>query len=303
MRRISIAFFGLSLVGGLLGAASAGAQQPSRQLAPGVLTVIPVEAEEEELATGPIALPEIPGKDWMPELTAKSDTIFERAKLITLRRGVWNLEFAFKPLRTITVDVPQASGRMERKLIWYLVYRVKNVGYHMEPDPKIDSFGHTTYEVKEVNRSVRFFPSFILETHDLDQNTSYLDRVIPAAIDPIREKEKIDTPLYHSANISQQNIPWSEPPADESVWGVAMWEDVDPRVDFLSIFVKGLTNAYDYRQDTDPAVPGEPPSRFKMKTLQLNFWRPSDDRNEDAEIRYGVPKSADQADFSFFVFD
>jgi hypothetical protein len=85
------------------------------------------------------------------------------------------------------------------------------------------------------------------------------------------------------------------------LWGVATWEDVDPRIDFLSIFVKGLTNAYDYRQPADPAIAGEPPSKFKMKTLQLNFWRPSDSQAEGAaEIRYGVPKSADpikQAEF------
>lgn len=302
MRRLSLALGLIALTSVLGGANRSLAQQPSRKLAPGVLTVIPVDRQERELATGPVAIPEIPGKDWTPALTSKSDTVFERAKVVTLRRGVWNLEFAFKPLRTIMVDVPQASGKMQRKQIWYLVYRVKNVGYHIAPAPEVDEFQHTTYDVKEVNHSVRFFPTFVLETHDLKENVSYLDRVIPAALEPIREREKIDTPLYNSAEISSVEIPWSEPPTDHSVWGVATWEDVDPQVDFLSIYVKGLTNAYDYRQPSDPVIPGEPPSKFKMKTLQLNFWRPSDSRlDASAEIRYGVPHSANDSEQAAFL--
>src|SRR5262245_8144229 len=75
---------------------SAVAQQPARQLAPGVVTVIPVQPEEEETFTGPLALEGVPAKDWTPNYTAKTDIAAEKSKTVVLRRGVWNLEFAFK---------------------------------------------------------------------------------------------------------------------------------------------------------------------------------------------------------------
>jgi len=31
---------------------------------------------------------------------------------------VWYLEFTFRPLRTIAVDVPKSDGRLERKVVW-----------------------------------------------------------------------------------------------------------------------------------------------------------------------------------------
>ena len=106
-----------------------------------------------EIVTG---LPEL---DWDPEFTAKSRTVFERAKLATLRREVWNLEFAFKPVRMIWVDIPQPSGKMQRKLIWYMVYRVKNDGYDLNPISNEDSWGFKTYETEDINfptRRIRF---------------------------------------------------------------------------------------------------------------------------------------------------
>ena len=68
---------------------------------------------------------------------------------------------------------------------------------------------------------------------------------------------------------------------------------VDPRSDFFSIYVRGLTNAYRWQDPPNGFKAGDPPGtgrRFLYKTLQLNFWRPGDslDHNED-EIRFGVP--------------
>ena len=41
-----------------------------------------------------------------------------------------------------------------------------------------------------------------------------------------------------------KSLKQSTPEEDNSVWGLATWEDVDPRVDFFSVYIKGLTNAY-----------------------------------------------------------
>ena len=51
------------------------------------------------------------------------DPAFDWAKDVTFRHDVWVLRFRFKPMRMMWVDVPQPSGFMQRKLIWYMVYR------------------------------------------------------------------------------------------------------------------------------------------------------------------------------------
>ena len=64
----------------------------------------------------------------------------------------------------IEVDVPQASGKMQRKLIWYMVYRVTNRGSAMQPKGTEDKFGRETYEVEKVQFPTRrFIPHFVLE--------------------------------------------------------------------------------------------------------------------------------------------
>jgi hypothetical protein len=244
-----------------------------------------------------------------------------------MRRTIWNLEFSFKPMRMIQVDVPQASGRMQRKLVWYMVYRVRNLGNHLTPkglitpekiaatevrdpneevlalvnptvpDPKelYEKFKDYTDEVEfmgKKTKALRFFPHFVLRSTEYQKE--YLDRVIPAALAPIREREfpgRPDQKLYNSLTISEAPIEISTETADHSVWGVATWTDIDPRIDYFMVYVQGLTNAYRFddpegafKADSAPASGRQ----FTRKTLQLNFWRPGDtvDPNEE-ELRYG----------------
>src|SRR3954463_4383955 len=93
------------------------AQQPRRQFAPGVLTTIQPAPEAEEMFSGPGPLVELPiaikGLEYEPKLAAKSSTVFDRSQAALLRRTIWNLEFSFKPMRMMWVDVPQASARMQ----------------------------------------------------------------------------------------------------------------------------------------------------------------------------------------------
>src|SRR6185436_4688117 len=151
-----VAFLGLV---GLWSAALGQDVQPKRQLAPGILTVIPPDPEESETWHGPLPLVEVPinidNLDYNPNFEQKSATVFEKSKGVTLRRGIWNLEFAFKPMRMVHVDVPQASGKMQRKLIWYMVYRVKNKGGHFQvteekPVAAADAIPHSTFKMKPV---------------------------------------------------------------------------------------------------------------------------------------------------------
>ncbi len=270
--------------------------QTVRKLAPGVLTVIPPEPHEDETYQGPLTLGNVTKLDWTPNFAPKSETIQAKASNVTIRHNVWNLEFAFKPVRMVHIDIPQPSGKMQRKLIWYLVYRVRNLGGHLNPVPAADK----TYKPELVDQvlnagaaqpsdTIRFFPHFVLESTEVGK--AYLDRIIPAAIPVIQLREMRGAKLHNSVEISQVSIPVVPRDGGPGVWGVVTWEDVDPRVDFFSIFVQGVTNAYRLGPSATGGIAQQ------LKTIQLNFWRPGDTENEhEGEIRYGVPAVTDPAE-------
>jgi hypothetical protein len=271
------------------------ARQP-RQLAPGVLTVIPKSAEGGDVYTGPVPLPEIvvgiPNLDWMPNFEPKSQTLLEQAKRVTFFRNIWCLEFAFKPMRLIDVDIPLTSGQVQRKRIWYMVYRVRNVGYDVSPVLQEEVPGLKTAAIQEVNYATRyFFPQFVLESHEFKQQ--YPDQIILAAKEPIAEREKPGVELYNSIEMTTVKIPLSDERVDHSVWGYATWEDIDPRIDFFSVYVRNLTNAFQFVDPPGAYKPGDPPGtgrKFVSKMLELNFWRPGDTEfAHEREYRFGLP--------------
>ena len=269
-----------------LGAPSAPAQSSPkfRKLAPGVLTSIPPEIHEDDTVSAHDihefrVIEDLP---WKPDFAPASETLFEKSGQYKFRHALWCLEFSFKPLRMIYVNVPQPSGRRQRKLIWYMVYRVKNTGYRRDPG-----------EAKEApaDQTRSFLPLFVLRSHEYEK--AYLDRVIPAAIGPIRRREDPQRALLSTAEIISHELPVSTDRMDRSVWGVATWEDIDPRLDFFSINVHGLTNSYRWVDPQGAYQAGDPPGkgrRFQRKVLQLNFWRPGDDiEPHEREIRFGIP--------------
>jgi hypothetical protein len=71
---------------------------------------------------------------------------------------------------------------------------------------------------------------------------------------------------------------------------VVTWEDIDPRTDFLAIYIQGLTNAFRLVETPQGIT-------HVSKTLQLNFWRPGDTVDEhEKEIRFGTPVFSDPAE-------
>jgi hypothetical protein len=265
-----------------------------RTLAPGVeITIAPNEQEEETSSTHDIVeiLQGIPDLKWTPKTEPTTQTLRELATATVFRRDIWCLEFTFKPVRMLWVDVPQPSGKMQRKLIWYLLYHVTNRGQHLHPKRTEDG----TFEIAHVDSEIRFIPEFVLESQEYKK--SYLDRVIPVAIEEIRKKEDPNRKLYDSVEISALRIPVSSDGLDRSVWGVATWEDVDSRIDFFSVAIQGLTNAYQWTDRPAEFHQGDPPGKGRVlteKTLVLNFWRPGDEFVEDQRIiRYGMPGKVD----------
>jgi RNA polymerase sigma factor (sigma-70 family) len=164
----------------------------------------------------------------------------------TESKDVWTLDFRFKDLRLLAVDVPGQG----KKTVWYLQYAVAN-GTE-EP--------HT------------FIPNFELVT--LDKKT-HPDQVLPKVEKAIRQVEDPTDflKIKNSVTVAAGPIPPSgSGRSAQAVNGVAIWNDVDPDTTRLSIFVGGLSNAWSV---TD-AVPPDTKPLMRRKTLQLNFKRGKD---------------------------
>ncbi|MEM8944277.1 MAG: hypothetical protein AAGD11_03765 [Planctomycetota bacterium] len=270
------------------------AQKTAPQFAPGVLTTIEpdVASDDTVVVHDLVELTSDEQLERQPATNTKSRTLYEMARDVPFRRDIWCLELAFKPLRMLEVDVPQPAGKMQRKLIWYMVYRVRNTGVGLAPTEQPDGTYVTTDKTTD---SVRFFPQFVLSSQDRNREgekirKQYLDRIIPTAVQAIQRRELPDGELLNSVQLSEQLLQAETGRSIGGFWGVATWEEVDPKIDFFSVYVGGLTNAYDW-QDLEDFQAGDPAGtgrKFVRKQLQLNFWRPGDAYAEDErEIRFG----------------
>jgi len=299
-----------------------------RPLAPGVIITIPPENEKAEERS----------RHDLIRLLDKSPDFGERrdpknpdrvvqdnlAKQVRLSHDIWCLEFNFKCMRMIEVDVPRAGEKFDRKVIWYLPYYVRWLGD--EPTKEKAKAGEAEAPQEEAakaddaakanegdgkdgdgkepkSKAVRFLPRFVLVS---DQKVKladgreipkiYTDRLIPVAMDPIRLKEDPRRTLLNSIEITEKPIPLSTEGDDRGVWGVATWEDIDPKTVYFSVYVQGLTNAYKIETVTEKDEAGQETRRWQYlrKTLVLNFWRPGDDQFPlDREFRFGQPNNVE----------
>lgn len=237
-----------------------------RALARGVETTIfsPVSAEDRTSRHDLVeVLSELPNYGERPTAPNVSP-----AKNVHFKHDVWGLDFTFKPVRFL--QFKQADGR--ERLVWYLVYHVRNGG----------------------EKPFLFIPRFSLESHDVKQ--TYDERLVPEVVPLIREREDKKRPLLNTAEITGE-IPPSTADADRSVWGVAVWEGIDPRTDRFSILVQGLTNTYRWEDPPGAYQKGDPIGKgrvYRSQVLKLNFWRPSDTQfQHEEEIRFGIPGEVD----------
>jgi hypothetical protein len=170
-------------------------------------------------------------------------------------RDVWTLNFRYKPPRIETVTLPNGT----KKTVWYMYFEV----YNLTDKPR------------------DFYPEFELVTKGLNP-TTHLDEpqlVIFEALrdieDPTRAKN-----LQTTISISKKPIPVSKPDAfPTAVRGLAIWTDIPeraPNVNKFSVFVTGLSNGLTTRETADGNI------LVSRKTLQLDFIRPTDDKQSGA---------------------
>jgi len=172
------------------------------------------------------------------------------------REGIWVLDFAFKPLRIKTVDIP-GKGRRQ---VHYLYYKVSN----RTGKPRV------------------FIPEFTMVN---EMGQKFEENNIPQAIPLIQAREDASIPLLGAINIMGTVPPSTKPDVDDAVFGVATWDKWDPKADRFSIYVRGLSDGY---KDV-PAPSGGKPT-VKYKTLRIDFIRRGDERNlSEKEIYLNDP--------------
>ncbi|WP_422930678.1 hypothetical protein [Singulisphaera sp. PoT] len=171
------------------------------------------------------------------------------------KAGIWVLDFTFKPVRLITVDIPGKG----RKTFHYLYYRVIN---------------HT-------GQPRRFVPQFSLVT---DTGKRYEDTVLPQGVKNIEAREDPSIHLLGAVDIMGVIPPSKKEGIDDAVYGVAIWDAVDPHADRFSIYVRGLSDGQQALATPD----GKETIRYK--TLRIDFIRRGDDRNlNEKEIQLFDP--------------
>jgi hypothetical protein len=175
----------------------------------------------------------------------------EPVKLPLDRDGVWTLNFAYTPVRIITVNTPDRGKR----IVWYMVYQVWNKTDTPKP----------------------FNAEFLLVTKDSELPASYLDEPEPFIARKIREIEDPTGALNIQTCISirKNDIPVTKPNSiPRAVHGVAIWPDVSiksSRTNRFSVYVSGLSNGIAVSEtETGARI-------IRKKTLQIDFIRPADD--------------------------
>lgn len=172
------------------------------------------------------------------------------------KQGIWVLDFAFKPLRMRTVEIP---GRGRRQ-VHYLYYRV-------------------------VNRSGQpreFVPQFTVVT---DTGKRHEEAVLPKAVELIQAREDPSIPLLGAVDVAGILPPSTKDGVDDAVYGVAIWDNIDPNADRMSIYVRGLSDGY---QQVTPPGGGSPVTKYK--TLRIDLIRRGDARNlNEKEIQLNDP--------------
>jgi hypothetical protein len=295
-------FCGVMLTCLNFGAASANAQDDIKRIMPTdrVLTVVEPESQPQETFSLPKPLAGVKPVPYKPNYLNAPETATGLTTNVISRHDVGCLEFTYKPLRTVSVDVPQPSGQMRRKVITYLIYRVRNLGDHLTSKEVVDEFGYKSYQIVKSDQISpdaeieTFEPHFVLSgwvenfTTGKYEQKSYLEVYHPYVVAQLERVDRTPAKLHDWHTITKQAISVTKEEDALGTWGVAIWEDVDPTINFMSVYVSDLTNAYRVSEKADGSAV------LTQKTLQLNFYRSGDGNSlEQDSTQIGIPLSKD----------
>jgi len=267
-----------------------------RSFATGVLKDIPSQLDVRDSFSLPMPLPGVNAEEHTLERDSLDQTLYGMSKSIILYRDVYQYDFAFTGLRQICVTTKAANGAAIKKNYWYMIYRVRDLGEtlsyeEVKNNPALNQISHKLKEGEPLKDSERhFLPRFSLEGWVFNPKTKQYDKSVkrdsvnPAVARAIRVQEDPRMVLLDAIQMSKVDIPKVKQESNIGVWGVAIFEDINPNIDYVSVFVSGLTNAYRIKRGDDDSI------SFIRKTLQLNFWRPGDDFEEAKDrVTFGIP--------------
>jgi hypothetical protein len=155
-----------------------------RSFAPGVLKLVKPEIDGRDVHSLPMPLPgvspeylnEAAQTDW--NYVDDTKTLLGQTRRVVFYRDVWQHEFAHLGLRQLNVVASNLSGELRDRNIWYLVFRVRNVGANVSHEAVEDRFGHVDFEprlnVQQIDSTTlpdRFFPTFRLSGWVQDPQT------------------------------------------------------------------------------------------------------------------------------------
>ena len=302
--QVFIAFSGMLALATTFVCSNVSAQEIDRVMPVArVLTVVDAEVLPYETYTHPKPIVGVAPEKYKPNYLPENRTAYGMTQKVISRHDVGCLEFTYKPLRSMAVEVPQPSGKMRRKVITYLVYRVRNRGGHLTTEEVEDEFGYDSYKIVSADQISQeadiehFQPHIVLEGWAEDFNAgeevrskyvkkSYLETYHPYVVEQIERVDRTPGKLHDWKSMSQIDLAVSKGENALGTWGVAIWEDVDPTINYMSIYVQGLTNAFRVSEKLDGSAV------FQHKTLQLNFWRAGNEKRiEDDVVVNGIPLS------------
>ena len=173
------------------------------------------------------------------------------------KKGIWVLDFAFRPLRIVTIE--DEKGRRDVHYMYYQI--INNTG-----EPRM------------------FVPQFTLVT---DTGRRYEDTVLPKAVKQIQTREDSTiSNIYGAVDIMGMVPPSTSRGVENAVFGVAIWDGVDPHADKLTVYVKGLSDGY--RMDPGASEAEKPVTRYKA--LKIDYIRRGDEhRLHEREITIADP--------------
>ena len=115
-----------------------------------------------------------------------------------------------------------------------------------------------------------FVPQFTLLT---DTGKRIEEAVLPLAVPLIQGREDKSIPLLGAVDVVGVIPPSTKANIDDAVYGVALWDNVDPKADRLSIYVRGLSDGFQETKGPDGKAV------VKYKTLRIDLIRRGDERN------------------------
>ena len=244
MKRFGCGKIAVALAAATLAGAAAQAQDPNVNRKVDLDQVVAKRPSPEPIPEVPLG-PTLPTHPIPRGQVGPNWTVCEATPLPRDRSGIWVLEFAFKPVRIIDVALPGQG----RKKIYYMCYRVVN----RTGEPRM------------------FVPQFTLVT---DTGKRVDDVPLEQAVENVRAREepaKARDSVLGAVTVMGYVPPSVKEGIDDAVYGVAIWDKVDPNADAFKVFVRGLSDGY-----TEVQPPGDTPPYTRYKAVRVDFTRPGD---------------------------